>query len=103
MSNTMHRVKLFVHHDVMSDTMVYAKDLETIQTIEDYDIGLYGIIETKEGYVLFEIDFKYSGELFVYRKFMHLKSFLRFYRYRKMKFMDSHAKEFIEGYIHDMN
>ena len=48
--------KYFVHQDVWSDTMIYAKRFETIQEIEDYDIGLYGIIETEEGYVLFEID-----------------------------------------------
>ena len=50
------KVKCFVHQDVLADTMIYAKDFETIQTVEDYDIGLYGIIETEEGYVLFEID-----------------------------------------------
>lgn len=97
----MDKVKYFVHHDCLNDTMIYAKTLETMESIEDYDIGLYGIKETKEGDVLFEIDFKYDGEPFVNRKFMHLRSFLRFYRYRKMKFLDSHSKKFIEGYIKD--
>ena len=71
----MERIKYFVHHDVLSDTMIYAKRFETIQEIEDYDIGLYGIMETEEGYVLYEIDFKYDGEPFVWKRFMHLKSF----------------------------
>ena len=92
------KVKYFVHHDVLNSTMIYAKDLETIQTIEDYDIGLYGVIETKEGDVLFEIDLTYSGELFVWKKFMHLKSFLGFYRYRKAKYLDSQSEKFITGY-----
>lgn len=97
----MDRVKYYVHQDVFSNTMIYAKSLETIQSIEDYDIGLYGIIETTEGYVLHQIDLKYDGEPFVWRKFMHLKSFLGFYRYRKMSFLDSQSKKFIEEYIKD--
>lgn len=95
----MNRVKCFVHQDVLNNTMIYTKRFETIQTIEDYDIGLYGIMETEEGDVLFEIDFKYSGEPFVWKRFMHLKSFLGFYRYRKMRFLDSQAEKFIKGYI----
>lgn len=98
----MDRVKCFVHQDVFQDTMIYAKRFETIQEIEDYDIGLYGIMETEEGYVLFEIDFKYSGEPFVWRKFMHLKSFLGFYRYRKMRFLDKQAEKFIKEYIEQL-
>lgn len=98
----MNRVKCFVHQDVFQDTMIYAKGFETIQEIEDYDIGLYGIMETEEGYVLFEIDFKYSGEPFVWRKFMHLKSFLGFYRYRKISFLDTQAEKFIKDYIEQL-
>ena len=97
------KVKYFVHQDVMDDCMIYAKRLEDLQSIDCYDIGLYGIIETEEGYVLFEIDFKYSGEQFVWRKFMHLKSFLGFYRYRKMRFLDTHAEKFITEYIKQLN
>ena len=82
------QVKCFVHQDVLNDTMIYSTHLEDLESIDCWDIGLYGIIETSEGYILFEIDFKYNDEPFVYRKFMHLKSFLRFYKYRKMKFMD---------------
>ena len=92
------KVKYFVHRDVLADTTIYAKDFETIQTIEDYDIGLYGIIETEEGDVLFEIDWTYSGELFVWKKFMHLKSFLGFYKHRKVKYLDSQSEKFITSY-----
>lgn len=95
----MHRVKYFVHQDVLQDTMIYAKRFETIQEIEDYDIGLYGIMETQEGDVLFEIDFKYDGEPFVWKRFMHLKSFLGFYRYRKMRFLDTQSEKYIKDYI----
>ena len=98
----MNRVKCFVHQDVLNDTMIYAKRFETIQEIEDYDIGLYGIVETQEGDVLFEIDFRYDGEPFIWRRFMHLKSFLGFYRYRKMKFLDNHSKNYIEKYIQEL-
>ena len=99
----MTKVKYFVHQDVMDDCMIYAKRLEDLQSIDCYDIGLYGIIETEEGYVLFEIDFKYSGEPFVWRKFMHLKSFLGFYRYRKMRFLDTQAEKFITEYIKQLS
>ena len=92
------KVKFFVHHDVLASTMIYAKDFETIETIEDFDIGLYGIIETEEGYVLYEIDFKYDGEPFVWRRFMHLSSFLGFYRHRKAKYLDKHSEKFILEY-----
>lgn len=97
----MERIKYFVHHDVLSDTMIYAKTLDDIKSVENYDIGLYGIRETDEGDVLFEIGVKYDGEPFVWRKLMHLKSFLRFYRYRKMRFLDTHSKKYIESYIKD--
>ena len=93
------KVKYFVHQDVLADTMIYAKCLETLQSIEDYDIGLYGIIETSEGDVLFEIDYTYDGEPFVWKKFMHLKSFLGFYRYRKMRFLDTQSEKYIKNYI----
>lgn len=97
----MERIKYFVHHDVLCDTMIYAKTLDDIRSLEYYDIGLYGIRETDEGDVLFEIGLRYDGEPFVWRKFMHLKSFLRFYRYRKMRFLDTHSKKYIESYIKD--
>lgn len=93
------KVKCFVHQDVLNNTMIYSTCLEDLESIDCYDIGLYGIIETSEGYILFEIDFKYNDEPFVYRKFMHLKSFLGFYRYRKMKFMDIKSEKFISDYI----
>ena len=93
------KVKYFVYHDVLEDTMIYAKDLETIQTVEDYDIGLYGIVETAEGYILFEIDWTYSsGEPFVSKRFMHLSSFLGFYKHRKAKYLDKHSEKFITNY-----
>lgn len=92
------KVKYFVHLDVLAGTIIYAKDLETMQTIEDYDISLYGIIETEEGDVLFEIDWTYGGEPFVWQRFMHLKSFLGFYKYRKAKYLDTQSEKFIIKY-----
>ena len=96
------KVKYFVHQDVLNDTMIYAKHLETLETIDCYDIGLYGIIETQEGDVLFKIDFRYDGEPFVWQKFMHLKSFLRFYKHRDMRFLDSQSEKYITDYIKSM-
>ena len=92
------KVKYFVLHDVLEDTMIYAKDFETIQTVEDYDIGLYGIVETVEGYILFEIGWTYSGEPFVCKRFMHLSSFLGFYKHRNAKYLDKHSEKFITNF-----
>ena len=96
------KVKYFVHQDVLNDTMIYAKRIETLESIDCYDIGLYGIIETQEGDVLFQIDFRYDGEPFVWQKFMHLKSFLRFYKHRDMRFLDSQSEKYITDYIKSM-
>lgn len=96
------KVKYFAHQDVLSGKVRYAKDFETIQSIEDYDIGLCGIIETEEGDVLFKIDWAYSGEPIVYEKFMHLKSFLAYYGYRNMRFLDQQSEQYIKGYIQSL-
>lgn len=93
------KVKYFVHQDVLNDTMIYAKHLETLESIDCYDIGLYGIIETQEGDVLFQIDFRYDGEPFVWQKFMHLKSFLCFYKNRDNRFLDKQSEKYITDYI----
>lgn len=84
--------------DVLGGKMVCSKHISTIQEqIENWDIGLYGIIETEEGYVLYEIDLRYDGEPFVYRKFMHYDSFKRFYPHSKMVFLDSQAEKIIKN------
>ena len=93
------QIKCFAHQDVLNDTIIYAKRLEEMESIDCYDIGLYGIIETKEGYVLYEIGLRYDGEPFVWRKFMHLKSFMGFYKREKMRFLDSQSEKFITNYM----
>lgn len=93
------KVRYYAHHDVLNDTIIWSRDIESLQDIDCWDIGLYGVIETSEGSVLFEIDFKYDGEPFVWRKFMHLKSFLRFYKNRSMKYLDKQSEIFIKTYI----
>lgn len=96
------KVKYFVHQDVVNDTMIYAKHIESLESIDCYDIGLYGIIETQEGDVLFQIDFRHDGEPFVWQKFMHLKSFLRFYKNRDNRFLDKQSEKYITDYIKAM-
>ena len=96
------KVKYFAHQDVLAGTMIYAKDFETIQSIEDYDIGLYGIMETKEGDALFKIDWSYSGEPCLMEKYMHLKSFIGFYGYRNMRFLDHQSEKYVKSYIQNI-
>ena len=60
------------------------KIFETIETIEDFDIGLYGIIETEEGDVvwnrfkLWPVNHLFGENLCTW------KVFLRFYKHHKI-------------------
>ena len=38
-----------------------------------------GVFDTKYGLELFEIDQRYDGEYFTWRRFMHRDSFMKFY------------------------
>ena len=96
------KAKYFAHQDELNDTIIYAKHLETLASIYCYDIGLYGIFETQEGDVLFQIDFKYDGEPFVWRKLMHLDSFLRFYKNQDKRFLDKQSEKYITYYLKAM-
>lgn len=93
------KVKYFAHQDVLNDTIIWSRDLESLQDIDCYEIGLYGVLETSEGDILFQIDFTYSGEPFVWRKFMHMDSYLKFYRYRRLKYLDKQSEKYIKDYI----
>lgn len=93
------KVKFFVHRNLSTNEIYFANDVVSMQSIEYYDIGLLGVIETVEGDVLFNIEWNNYGELIVMRKFMHLKSFLRFFRNEKRRFLDIHSQKYIEAYI----
>lgn len=93
------KVKYFAHQDVLNDTIIWSRDIESLQDIDCYDIGLYGVLETSEGDILFQIDFTYDGEPFVWRKFMHMDSYLKFYRNRPLKYLDKQSEKYIKDYI----
>lgn len=90
------QVKLFVRRGSLDNTITFAKDLESLQDIENYKIGLFGIIETENGDILFQIDFKYDGEPFVWHRFMHINSFLGFNTYAERIFKDEYSKKYID-------
>ena len=90
------KVKLFVRRGSLDHTITFAKDLDSLKDIENYKIGLFGIIETENGDILFEIDFKYDGEPFVWRRFMHINSFLGFNTYAERIFKDEYSKKYID-------
>lgn len=95
----MSEVKYYVHVDWNDMSIVYAKNIASIQSIENYDISLYGIIETIEGDVLFNIEWNYYGELIIMKKFMHLESFLKYSRFQKKRFLDKHSERYITKYL----
>jgi hypothetical protein len=90
------QVKLFVRRGSLDNTITFSKDLESLQNIENYKIGLFGIIETENGDTLFEIDFKYNDEPFVWHRFMHINSFLGFNTYSERIFKDKYSKKYID-------
>ena len=81
------KVKKFVYYDVMQKVIYTAKGLTTIfDAVEDsrFYAGMYGIIDTEIGEVMFKIDESYSGEPIVMGKVMHWDSFMKFHRMTKL-------------------
>ena len=92
-------VKVFIHKSPLTGELFFAKDLETMcKSVEDYEIGLYGIVETTEGDILFKVDFKYDGEPYLdWHKVMHIISFLKFHPYFDKVFLDKISERYIEN------
>jgi hypothetical protein len=76
------KVKKFVYYDARQKVIYTAKDLSTIfEEFEDSRLyaGLYGIIDTEIGEVMFKIDESYFGEPIVMDRVMHWDSFMKFH------------------------
>lgn len=81
------KVKKFVYYDVMQRVIYTSKNLTTIfEEVEDSRLyaGLYGIIDTEIGEVMFKIDESYFGEPIVMDRVMHWDSFMKFHRMTKI-------------------
>lgn len=78
--------KEFILRDVMNDliyiTKSYNKFLELIQ--KDKYLTPFAVVDTERGLEIFEIDRRYDGEYFIWRRMMHRDSFLRFHNDNKI-------------------
>lgn len=92
-------VKYFVHIDTLNGVLTITKDFSNLLDMEDYEIGLYGVLSTDNGDTLFEIDFTYENQPFVWRRLMHINSFIGYYRYIKKIFLDKESEKYINNLI----
>lgn len=77
------KAKRFYYMDPMTDKVYTAKNIQTLfDEIEDAKLlcGVFGLVDTAYGQILFDVDFNYDNEPCLVRKFMHIDSFVRFYK-----------------------
>lgn len=95
------KVKYFMYRSLSLDdrhTIHICKSIDEIMQIDKYSkrcLGTYGIIETEQGDIAFEIEKTYYDEPYVYRKFMHISSFLDFHPYSKIHCHDKSSYKYI--------
>ena len=75
------KAKKFVCINYDDESIYISKDVNRLLTMAD-DIGsnVLSIIDTEAGEQLFEVDIAYSGEPIILRRFMHIDSFMKFYK-----------------------
>lgn len=95
------KVKYFIYRSLSlddKDTIHVCKSIDDILQIDKWSkkcVGTFGIIETEQGDVAFEIELTYAKEPYVYRKFMHIDSFLKFHSYAKIQCHDKSSLTYI--------
>lgn len=72
--------KEFIYNELIKDRKIYiSKDLNKILEITNgKTISVFAVVDTEAGEVLCEVDLTYSGEPFIWKRFMHKDSFLKF-------------------------
>lgn len=89
------QAKFFIKR-VYKDNKIYiSREIESI--IGDSQISCFAIMPTSEGDILFEVDKKYNGEYFIWRKFMHILSFLKFNNYATIICLDESSYRYIKS------
>lgn len=95
------KVKYFIYRALSLDdrhTIHVCKSIDDIMQIDKWSkrcLGTYGVIETEQGDIAFEIELTYDGEPYVWKKFMHIDSFLEFHPYSKIKCHDKSSLVYI--------
>lgn len=105
------KVKYFMYRSLSLDDrhiIHVCKSIDEIMSIDKWSkrcLGTYGIIETEQGDISFEIELTYDGEPYVWQKFMHIISFLKFHPYSKIYCYDESSYKYIikttESFIHE--
>lgn len=72
--------KEFICQDIMSEIIYITKSFEKVEELLSQFkwLSVWGVFDTKYGLELFEIDQRYDGEYFTWRRFMHRDSFMKF-------------------------
>ena len=95
------KVKYFIYRSLsMDDRYIIhvCKSIDEIMKIDKWSkkcVATFGIIETEQGDIAFEIELTYDGEPYVCKKFMHIDSFLKFHPYSKIKCHDKSSHTYM--------
>lgn len=105
------KVKYFIYRSLSlddKDTIHVCKSIDDILQIDKWSkkcVATFGIIETEQGDIAFEIELTYDGEPYVWKKFMHIESFLKFHPYAKIHCHDESSYKYItkttESFVHE--
>lgn len=99
------KVKYFIYRSLSlddRDTIHVCKSIDDILKIDNYSkrcVATFGIIETEQGDVAFEVELTYYGDPYIWRKFMHIESFLKFHPYAKIHCHDKSSHVYIINLI----
>ena len=93
------KAKVFVYLCTDERIIHIGKDITDVISVDRWSkklLGVYGIFDTEKGDILFPIETKYDGSLYVYgRKFMHIVSVLGFHPYAKIYCYDESSYRYI--------
>lgn len=89
------QAKFFIKRVYQDNKIYISREIESI--VGDLKIGCFAIMPTSEGDILFEVDKKYNGEYFIWRKFMHILSFLKFNNYATILCLDESSYRYIKS------
>lgn len=95
------KVKYFIYRSLSMDdrhTIHVCKSIDEIMKIDKWSkkcVATFGILETEQGDIAFEIELTYEGEPYVYKKFMHIDSFLKFHPYSKIHCHDKSSHTYM--------
>ena len=74
------RAKEFLFYDMDNEKIYISKDLQKLIDLNDGSlISIFGVVDTKSGEKLFEMDFAYSGEPILMRVFLHKQYFMDYH------------------------